>query len=121
MAGSSPWSWWPPRSSPQPSPSTCCSTRVGASPRRGCAAFSAYLVLSRIRRGMTPTSGSGPTGSDLAGIGFYMAAAVLIPLFAGVALDRWWHTAPLFVLVGLFVGLAAAAAGIWMKVRDFSK
>ena len=70
---------------------------------------------------MAPTSSPGPTGSDLAGIGFYMAAAVLIPLLGGVALDRAWHSAPLFTLVGLFVGLAAAAAGIWMKVRDMSK
>jgi hypothetical protein len=31
------------------------------------------------------------------------------------------HTAPVFVLIGLFVGLAAGAAGVWMKVRDFSK
>ncbi len=28
---------------------------------------------------MAPNSGSGPTGSDLAGLGFFMAAAVLIP------------------------------------------
>lgn len=70
---------------------------------------------------MAPTSGSGPTGTDLAGIGFYMAAAVLIPLLAGVALDRVWHTAPLFVLVGLFVGLAGGAAGIWLKVRDMTR
>jgi F0F1-type ATP synthase assembly protein I len=70
---------------------------------------------------MAPNSGSGPTGSDLAGIGFYMAAAVLIPLLIGVALDRAWHTAPLFVLIGLFVGLAAGAAGIWLKVREMSR
>ena len=70
---------------------------------------------------MAPTSSSGPTGADLAGLGFYLAAVVLLPLLGGVALDRAWHTAPLFVLIGLFVGLAAGAAGIWMKVRDFSK
>jgi len=50
-----------------------------------------------------------------------MAAAVLIPLLGGVALDRALHTAPLFVLVGLFVGLAAAGAGIWLKVRDMTR
>ncbi|TMD87578.1 MAG: AtpZ/AtpI family protein [Chloroflexi bacterium] len=70
---------------------------------------------------MAPTSSSGPTGADLAGLGFYLAAVVLLPLLGGVALDKAWHTAPLFVLIGLFVGLAAGAAGIWMKVRDFSK
>ena len=70
---------------------------------------------------MAPPSSSGPTGADLAGLGFYLAAVVLLPLLGGVALDKAWHTAPLFVLIGLFVGLAAGAAGIWMKVRDFSK
>ena len=70
---------------------------------------------------MTPPSSSGPTGSDLAGLGMYFAAAVLLPLLGGVALDHVWHTAPLFVLVGLFVGLVAGGAGIWLKVREFSK
>jgi F0F1-type ATP synthase assembly protein I len=70
---------------------------------------------------MAPPSSSGPTGADLAGIGMYLAAVVLLPLLGGVALDHAWHTAPLFVLIGLFVGLAAGAAGIWMKVRELSK
>jgi F0F1-type ATP synthase assembly protein I len=70
---------------------------------------------------MAPTPSSGPTGADLAGLGMYLAAVVLIPLLGGVALDRAWHTAPVFVLVGLFVGLAGGAAGIWLKVRELSK
>lgn len=57
----------------------------------------------------------------MAGIGIYLAAAVLLPLLGGVALDSVLHSAPVFVLVGLFVGLAAGAAGIWLKVREFSK
>jgi F0F1-type ATP synthase assembly protein I len=70
---------------------------------------------------MEPTQRSGPSGSDMAGIGIYLAAAVLLPLLGGVALDKALHTAPVFVLVGLFVGLAAGAAGIWLKVRELSK
>jgi F0F1-type ATP synthase assembly protein I len=70
---------------------------------------------------MAPSSSTGPTGADLAGIGFYLAAVVLLPLLGGVALDKAWHTAPLFVLIGLFVGLAAGAAGVWLKVRELSK
>jgi len=50
-----------------------------------------------------------------------MAAAVLLPLLGGVALDRALHSAPLFVLVGLFVGLVAGAAAIWLKVREFTR
>ncbi|HYR54455.1 MAG TPA: AtpZ/AtpI family protein [Methylomirabilota bacterium] len=70
---------------------------------------------------MAPSSDPGPTPGDLAGLGVYLAAAVLLPLFGGLALDNVLHTAPAFVLVGLFVGLAAGAAGVWLKVRDFSK
>jgi F0F1-type ATP synthase assembly protein I len=70
---------------------------------------------------MKPTSSTGPTGTDMAGIGIYLAAAVLLPLLGGVALDKALHTAPVFVLVGLFVGLAAGATGIWLKVRELSR
>ena len=57
----------------------------------------------------------------MAGIGIYLAAAVLLPIVGGVALDNALKTAPVFVLVGLFVGLVAGAAGIWLKVRELSK
>jgi len=43
--------------------------------------------------------------------GCIFAAVVLLPLLAGVWLDSAWHTAPVFVLIGLFVGLVAGAAG----------
>ena len=64
----------------------------------------------------TPTS-----GSDLAGIGLYLAGAVLVPLIGGVLLDSALHTAPVFVLIGLFVGLVAGGVVIWLKVRELSK
>lgn len=57
----------------------------------------------------------------MAGIGIFFAASVLLPLLGGVALDSWLHTAPVFVLVGLVVGLGAGAAGIWLKVRELSR
>ncbi len=70
---------------------------------------------------MAPPPNAGPTGADMAGIGIFFAASVLLPLLGGVALDNWLHTAPVFVLVGLVVGLAAGAAGIWLKVRELSR
>ncbi|HYL07574.1 MAG TPA: AtpZ/AtpI family protein [Candidatus Udaeobacter sp.] len=57
----------------------------------------------------------------MAGIGIYFAAAVLLPLLGGVALDRALNTAPVFVLLGLGVGLVAGATGIWLKVRELTK
>ena len=70
---------------------------------------------------MAPPTNSSPSVSDLAGIGMYLAAVILLPLLAGVWIDSAWHTAPVFVLIGLFVGLVAGAMGIWLKVRDLTK
>jgi F0F1-type ATP synthase assembly protein I len=69
---------------------------------------------------MRPSS-EGPGGADLAGIGVFLAAAVLLPILGGVLLDGALRTSPVFVLVGLFVGLVAGAAAIWMKVREFTR
>jgi F0F1-type ATP synthase assembly protein I len=57
----------------------------------------------------------------MAGIGIYLAAAVLLPIIGGVLLDGVFKTSPVFVLVGLFVGLAAGAAAVWLKVREFTR
>jgi F0F1-type ATP synthase assembly protein I len=57
----------------------------------------------------------------MAGIGIYFAAAVLLPLLGGVALDKVFNTAPVFVLVGLVVGLAAGGTAVWLKVRELSR
>jgi F0F1-type ATP synthase assembly protein I len=57
----------------------------------------------------------------MAGIGIYLAAAVLLPILGGVLLDGVFKTSPVFVLVGLFVGLAAGAAAVWLKVREFTR
>jgi F0F1-type ATP synthase assembly protein I len=51
----------------------------------------------------------------------YLAGAVLVPLVGGVLLDSALHTAPVFVLIGLFVGLVAGGIAIWLKVRELSK
>jgi F0F1-type ATP synthase assembly protein I len=70
---------------------------------------------------MARPSKSGPTGGDMAGIGVYFAGSVLLPLLAGVGLDSWLHTGPVFVLIGLFVGLTAGGLAIWLKVREFTR
>ena len=68
-----------------------------------------------------PPPSNPTTGSDLAGVGLYLAGAVLVPLLGGVLLDSVLHTAPVFVLTGLFVGLVAGGIAIWLKVRELSK
>lgn len=70
---------------------------------------------------MARPSNPGPTGADMAGIGFYFAAAALVPIIGGVLLDRALHTSPVFVIVGLVVGLVAGGAAIWLKVRELTR
>ena len=70
---------------------------------------------------MAPEPKSTPTGADMAGIGVFFAAAVLLPLLGGVALDKLLNTAPVFVLVGLAVGLVIGSVGLWYRVREFTR
>ena len=43
-----------------------------------------------------------------AGIGFGIAAALILPIVGGLVLDGWLDRAPLFTLIGVVVGLVAA-------------
>lgn len=54
----------------------------------------------------------------LLGIGWYFATCVVIGVVGGRWLDGRFGTAPLFVLIGVFVGLAAAFYGCYrMLIR----
>ena len=45
----------------------------------------------------------------------FLAAAVIVPLILGSILDRAVGTGPLFLLVGLVVGIAAAVAVVYTR------
>ena len=49
----------------------------------------------------------------LIGMGWIVAACIVIGLVAGIWLDGLLHVAPLFTLLGLFVGLAAAFVSVY--------
>jgi F0F1-type ATP synthase assembly protein I len=51
----------------------------------------------------------------------FFAVSVLVPIVIGAVLDNRLHTGPWFVLVGLFVGLVAGAAAMWLKLREFTR
>lgn len=46
-------------------------------------------------------------GYAIVAAGFQLAFAVLLFLGAGILVDRWLHTKPIFTLVGVVVGLGA--------------
>ncbi len=51
-------------------------------------------------------------------VGFVMAAAVAIGLFAGWYLDGFMHTSPVFTVIGAFVGFAGGIFSCVQIVRD---
>jgi F0F1-type ATP synthase assembly protein I len=53
----------------------------------------------------------------LTGIGFYIAACILIGVFTGLWLDNRLDTKPWFMIGGLLVGLAIAVYGVYRMIR----
>ena len=47
-------------------------------------------------------------------IGIDLATTLLIGLWVGRKVDSWLHTAPLFMLIGMFLGIAA---GVWSVIH----
>ncbi|HYY47000.1 MAG TPA: hypothetical protein VE951_08065 [Candidatus Angelobacter sp.] len=60
-----------------------------------------------------------PSGGELAGLGVFLAAAVVLPLLAGVAVDALIHTGPLFLFLGLVIGIVAGVAVVVTRVRQY--
>jgi ATP synthase protein I len=51
-------------------------------------------------------------------LGVRLGVSVVIGLGAGLLLDSWLHTSPIFTLIGMVVGIAAAMYTIWDVARD---
>ncbi|PZR71100.1 MAG: hypothetical protein DLM66_02245 [Candidatus Dormiibacter spiritus] len=65
---------------------------------------------------MSPASGGGPSSAELIGLGGMLAGSVIVPLVGGALLDGALHTGPLLLLVGLGVGIVAAAAVMYLRM-----
>jgi ATP synthase protein I len=62
----------------------------------------------------TPPPGNDPlSGARFAGIGIQFAASILLFLYAGKWLDAKLGTAPVFLIVGVFVGAGASFYSIY--------
>ena len=53
----------------------------------------------------------------LTGVGFFIAACILLGTFVGLWLDGKLNTKPLFMIVGLLVGLLVAFYGVYQMIR----
>jgi ATP synthase protein I len=56
----------------------------------------------------------------LLGVGWYIATAIGLGLAGGIWLDSVVGTSPLFILLGLGVGLAAALLGVFRMLAAVS-
>ena len=64
---------------------------------------------------MARPSSTGPSGAELAGLGMALAAVVVVPIILGYVVDSAIRTSPLFVFVGLVVGIIAAVALVYAR------
>jgi F0F1-type ATP synthase assembly protein I len=68
--------------------------------------------------GNEPSTGSGLRGRDLIGLGAFLVGAVVGGMVIGLLIDLAAGTEPLFAVIGIFVGIVAAVAGFWRRVKD---
>lgn len=48
-----------------------------------------------------------------------LAGSILVGIFAGRWLDHQWGTDPIFLIVGLLIGLAAGVYSMLRSIRDY--
>ncbi len=63
--------------------------------------------------------GHAPSGGELAGLGVFLAAVVVLPLLIGAVLDNVIHTAPLLFFAGLVIGIVAGGAVVYTRFKRY--
>jgi len=56
---------------------------------------------------------------SLFGMGFYIAIAIILGIWGGHWLDGKMNTSPLWLIIGLFLGIAVAALGVYNMIKPF--
>jgi ATP synthase protein I len=87
--------------------------------------FEERLAAARSRQGLDPvpeTDGAGPRGSASSAMSAGMrmvvelVSAVVVAVVIGIALDRWLHTSPLFLVIFLALGFVAGVRNVWRQL-----
>jgi len=55
----------------------------------------------------------------LVGVGFFVGGSILLGVIAGLWLDSKLNSAPIWVIVGLFLGLVIAFYGVYRMILPF--
>ncbi len=53
----------------------------------------------------------------MTGVGFFIGACILLGVIAGIWLDGKLNTGPVFVIIGLVLGIIVAFYGVYQMVR----
>ena len=61
------------------------------------------------------------TAGTAAGMGCAIAATIVLMVIGGVLLDQWLDTTPVFILIGVALGLAGAGYQLWELAQLSSK
>lgn len=67
------------------------------------------------------TSGMGAVWLSLADTTWRVAVPTVLFSVVGIMLDKWLHTMPLCTIIGLIVGLVAAAKLVWNQLERVNK
>jgi F0F1-type ATP synthase assembly protein I len=56
---------------------------------------------------------------SLSGLGFYIAGAIILGIVGGRWLDLKFNTDPLWLIIGLILGIAVAVTGTYNMLKPF--
>jgi F0F1-type ATP synthase assembly protein I len=56
---------------------------------------------------------------SLSGLGFYIAGAIILGVVGGRWLDTKLNTSPLWLIIGLILGIAVAVTGTYNMLKPF--
>ncbi len=56
---------------------------------------------------------------SLSGLGFYIAGAIILGIVGGRWLDSKFNTDPLWLIIGLILGIAVAVTGTYNMLKPF--
>ena len=67
------------------------------------------------------TKGPPPNWGIAFDLGLRLGISIILGLGAGLLLDGWLRTSPIFLLIGMVLGIGAAMYTIWDVARDAMK
>jgi F0F1-type ATP synthase assembly protein I len=75
--------------------------------------------MNRPNHAAAAPRGRAPSGGELAGLGVFLAAVVVVPLVIGAVIDNVTHTAPFLLFAGLAIGIVAGGAVVYTRFKQY--